>query len=143
VNTPYRFLIVDDNSDSRFLLVKTLLRKFPTALVLECHDCDTALSTARTDKLTAIVTHRTYDCDGTDLVALLRKANSAVPIVMVSGIDRTPQALAAGANAFLNYDQWLRIGTVVGDVIAADESLAPFAREVVLPTASVRTAGAN
>jgi hypothetical protein len=32
---------------------------------------------------------------------------------MVSGIDRSEAALAAGANAFLPYDEWLRIGTVV------------------------------
>jgi DNA-binding NtrC family response regulator len=115
--SPLRFLVIDENADSRFLLVKTLLRKFPHALLQECHDFQTAVSTARTDHLTAIVAHRTYDCDGISLVAALREANGVVPIVMVSGIDRTPQALAAGATAFLNYDEWLRIGTVVGDAI--------------------------
>lgn len=117
MKSPLRFLIVDENADSRFLLVKTLLRKFPEAVLQECHDFNTAVSTAQTDKLTAIVAHRTYDCDGINLVTALRQANPAVPIVMVSGIDRTPQALAAGANAFLNYDEWLRIGTLVSDVI--------------------------
>ena len=122
---PFRFLVVDENADSRFLLVKTLLRKFPQALLQECHDFDTAVSTARTDKLTAIVAHRTYDCDGIDLIATLRQANASVPIVMVSGIDRTPQALAAGANAFLNYDEWLRIGTIVANVIGQPEEAPP------------------
>jgi CheY-like chemotaxis protein len=121
VKAPFRFLVVDENADSRFLLVKTLLRKFPEALLQECHDFQTAVSTARTDQLTAIVAHRTYDCDGINLIAALRKANASVPIVMVSGIDRTPQALAAGANAFLNYDEWLRIGTIVSNVIGQSE----------------------
>jgi DNA-binding NtrC family response regulator len=125
VKSPLRFLIVDENADSRFLLVKTLLRKFPEAVLQECHDFNTAVSTAQTDKLTAIVAHRTYDCDGINLVSALRKANTAVPIVMVSGIDRTPQALAAGANAFLNYDEWLRIGTLVSDVIEKPQETVP------------------
>ena len=118
---PYRFLVIDENADSRFLLVKTLLRKFPNALLQECHDHQTALSTAQTDKLTAIVAHRTYDCDGINLIASLRQVNPTVPIVMVSGIDRTPQAIAAGANTFLSYDEWLRIGSVVGEVIGHEE----------------------
>lgn len=136
VQSPLRFLVVDENADSRFLLVKTLLRKFPQALLQECHDFDTAVSTARADKLTAIVAHRTYDCDGINLITALRQANASVPIVMVSGIDRTPQALAAGANAFLSYDEWLRIGTIVGDVIGLPEETLPKAR-------SPETAGPN
>jgi hypothetical protein len=36
----------------------------------------------------------------------------------VSGFDRSQVALAAGATAFLNYDEWLRIGTVVSDLLA-------------------------
>lgn len=117
MKSPGRFLVVDENADSRFLLVKTLLRKFPSALLQECHDADTAIATAQSDKLTAIVAHRTYDYDGVTLITMLRRANPTVPIVMVSGIDRTPQALAAGANAFLNYDEWLRIGSVVSEVL--------------------------
>lgn len=121
MKSPGRFLVIDENGDSRFLLVKTLLRKFPSALLQECHDADTAIATAQSDKLSAIVAHRTYDYDGVTLIAMLRRANPTVPIVMVSGIDRTPQALAAGANAFLSYDEWLRIGTVVSEVLAKPE----------------------
>ncbi len=121
MKSPGRFLVIDENADSRFLLVKTLLRKFPSALLQECHDADTAIATAQSDKLSAIVAHRTYDYDGVTLIAMLRRANPTVPIVMVSGIDRTPQALAAGANAFLSYDEWLRIGTVVSEVLAKPE----------------------
>jgi hypothetical protein len=39
-------------------------------------------------------------------------------LVMVSGIDRRQTALAAGANSFLHYDEWLRIGTVAGELLA-------------------------
>lgn len=102
--------------------MKTLLRKFPSALLQECHDAGTAIATAQSDKLTAIVAHRTYEYDGVTLIALLRQANPTVPIVMVSGIDRAPQALAAGANAFLNYDEWLRIGSVVSEMLKPEDA---------------------
>jgi CheY-like chemotaxis protein len=108
-----KFLVIDDNHDSRFLLTKTLLRKFPQAIVQECQDSQPAEAEARNGKLDAIVAHRAADMDGLTLIRLLRQANAAIPIVMVSGIDRTADALAAGATEFLNYDQWQRIGSVV------------------------------
>jgi CheY-like chemotaxis protein len=108
-----KFLVVDDNHDSRFLLTKTLLRKFPQSIVQECQDSEPAQTEARNGQLDAIVAHRSADMDGLTLIRTLRQANPAVPIIMVSGIDRTAEALAAGATEFLNYDQWQRIGSVV------------------------------
>lgn len=116
---PHRFLVVDDNADSRFLLVKTLMRKFPRALLQECRSGEAALATANSDKLTAIVAHRGYEEAGLPLVRRLRDAAPQVPIVMVSGVDRSQEALAAGADAFLHYDEWLRVGTVVAEAIEA------------------------
>jgi cobyrinic acid a,c-diamide synthase len=52
------------------------------------------------------------------LVRILRAIDANVPIVMVSGIDRRQTALAAGAYAFLHYDEGLRIGTVVIELLA-------------------------
>lgn len=114
----FHFLVIDDNADSRMLLVKTLMRKFPSAIVSECQQGDAAVKIAQTEKLNGIVAHRTYDYDGESLIALLRKANPSVPIVMVSGHDRSAKALAAGADAFLHYDRWLEIGTVLTEVLA-------------------------
>jgi CheY-like chemotaxis protein len=57
--------------------------------------------------------------DGLTLIRLLRQANHNVPIVMVSGIDRTKSALEAGATTFLSYEAWLRIGTVVAELVSA------------------------
>ena len=53
-----RFLVVDDNADGRSLLTRTLLRKFPQSLATECGDADTAILTAREEKLDAIIVHR-------------------------------------------------------------------------------------
>lgn len=122
-----RFLVVDDNADSRMLLARTLMRRFPEAVVLECQHGDTAVRIAEREQLNAVIAHRTFDYDGETLIALMRRVNPAVPIVMVSGYDRSARALAAGANAFLNYDGWLNIGTVVADVMESAQKTSPNA----------------
>jgi DNA-binding response OmpR family regulator len=127
--SPHKFLIVDDNPDSRFLLVKTLLRKFPQAILQETQDGQSALSLAQSDGLDAAVVHRAADVDGLTLVRMLRRVNQAMPIVMVSGIDRTNEAIEAGATSFLNYDAWLRIGTVVAEHVLARRARASSAVE--------------
>jgi DNA-binding response OmpR family regulator len=115
--SPPRFLVVDDNGDSRFLLVKTLLRKFPGAVIVEAQTAEAAMSVAGAGSLTAIITHRTMDMAGIELVRCFRQQNSRVPILMVSSIDRTDDALAAGANRFMSYDEWLRTGSIVEEMI--------------------------
>ena len=122
---PPVFLVVDHNCDSRFLLVKCLLRKFPNAVVQEAKDGESALTMARRGGLTAIISHRTTEMLGVELVEKFREADVSVPIVMVSGIDRTQPALAAGADRFLLYDEWLRIGTVVQELLAERDTHGP------------------
>lgn len=122
-----KFLIVDDNADSRFLLVKTLVRKFPQAVIQECTDGDVAVALTKSEKLDALVVHRAAEVDGLTLIRMLREARSDIPIVMVSGFDRSKQSIEAGATAFLSYDAWLRIGTVVADLLADAKRARPAA----------------
>lgn len=103
------FLVIDDNRDSRFLLAKTLLRKFPDAILHECETSGDALNAVRSRPLAAIISHRTADTPGIELLLELRAVNPSVPIVMVSGADRKEAALAAGADRFILYDECLRI----------------------------------
>ena len=117
-----RFLVVDDNGDSRFLLVKTLLRKFPNASIKETHDAEEALDLARTSDLTAVITHRTMDMDGLELLRAFREKNPRVPILMVSSVDRAVPALASGANRFMLYDEWLRTGSIVEEMITQQDA---------------------
>jgi CheY-like chemotaxis protein len=118
MDSPKTFLVVDDNADTRFLLVKTLLRKFPEAIIRECIEAAAAVKLAKLDDLSAIVAHRAADMDGISLIRELRAANPHVIIVMVSGLDRTLLAVRAGATCFLNYDEWLRVGTLVMELLA-------------------------
>ncbi len=107
------FVIIDFHAESRYLLVKTLRRKFPEAVIHESDDAEKAIEIARAVNLAAIITHRTFEMEGAELVRRLRDADPRVPIIMVSGMDRSDVARAAGATDFLHYDEWLRIGTVV------------------------------
>lgn len=125
MSSQHKFLIIDDNPDSRFLLVKTLLRKFPQAVLQETQDGESAVSLLRDERPDAVVVHRATDVDGLTLIRMLRKLNAVVPIVMVSGIDRTQTAREAGASTFLNYDAWLRIGTVVSELLTPSAELTP------------------
>lgn len=112
MTTPH-FVVIDFNAESRQLLVRTLRRKFPQAVLHETDDTDKALEVARSVGAVAIITHRTFDMPGAEVVQQLRDAEPSVVIIMVSGMDRETEALRAGADAFLPYDEWLRIGTLV------------------------------
>ena len=137
--SPYTFLIVDDNSDSRFLLVKTLLRKFPQAELKETPNGEAALTLARSSRLDAIIIHRAAEFDGLTLVAMVRTICPATPIVMVSGLDRTRAAIEAGATTFLSYEEWLRIGTVVAGLLATPNERPSATSEPHATTAHVQS----
>jgi CheY-like chemotaxis protein len=113
----HHFLVIDHHHDRRFLLVKSLLRKFPNASIEEVADGEPAIALASERTFAAIIVHRTSEYFGSELVERLRAANPNVPIMMVSSIDRAEDARAAGADAFLLYDEWLRIGSVVKDLL--------------------------
>jgi ActR/RegA family two-component response regulator len=121
------FLLIDDNADNRFLLAKTLLRRYPNALIQECQDSQPALVAARRASLTAAVVHRAADVDGFPMIEMLRGARPTLPILFVSGADARSKAIEAGASAFLNYDAWLNVGVAVDDMLRAADSMPPFA----------------
>jgi CheY-like chemotaxis protein len=122
----FKFLVIDHNPDGRALLIRTLVRKFPEADIIESRDAAHAVATAASVQLNAIITHRTEETDGVAMIRLLRQANAEVPILMVSGTDRSEEALSAGATRFLHYDEWLRAGTVVADLIQQPASATPW-----------------
>src|SRR5437868_6550329 len=112
-----KLLVVDEDNDSRFLLEKTLLRKFTGAAVTGCRMAEAAIRIAQAENFSAIITHRTAELAGSDLVSAFREISPETPVIMVSSIDRREAALKAGATTFLLYDEWLRIGSVVEDLL--------------------------
>jgi DNA-binding NarL/FixJ family response regulator len=117
VEERHKFLIIDDNPDGRALLVHTLRRKYPTAIVQEAADSGAAIDAAAAEKWTAIVAHRGGGMDGESLVRALRAVAPETAILGVSGIDRSQPMMAAGATAFLHYDAWLMAGNAVERLI--------------------------
>jgi DNA-binding NtrC family response regulator len=122
----HEFLVVDDHVDNRFLLTKTLIRKFPNALIQECQESSVAMNAVARRELTAAIVHRAADADGLDLIMNMRAANPMLPILYVSGVDKREQGLRAGATAFLHYDAWLSVGTAVDDMLMNGKTAHPF-----------------
>lgn len=127
---PLHFVVIDDNADTRFIVARSLSKTFPGATIEECADAQRGLEACNAPGVSTAVIHRTTEMTGLYFIQLLRKTNPTVPILMVSGIDRTPAALAAGANQFVPFDQWQRIGLTIAEMIAVQPAAAPVATEV-------------
>lgn len=116
-----KFLIVDDELNSRFLISKTLLRHYPNAVVQECQELDTALEVVRalpaSDHHTVVIAHRTARAEGKEVVAALRAVHPSVPIVWTGKSDQMIQTKSVGATRFLDEQAWLLIGQTVQDLI--------------------------
>lgn len=112
------FLIHDSRADTRFLLVRTLLRKFPGAVLHECVTPERTLELAHRGGLTAAVVHRADHAE-THLLREIRRTNPTAVIIVVASDDQRTSALAAGADRFLHRDEWLRIGSLVEEQLAA------------------------
>jgi ActR/RegA family two-component response regulator len=112
-----KFLVIDYNPDGLALLARTMMRKFPHAMLMQCLEPDAAVAAARAERLDAVVVHRPLLVEGVEMIRLLREVDPDVPILMVSGIDRTNEAIKAGATRFLPFDEWLKVGTVVAEML--------------------------
>ena len=121
------FLIVDFHAESRYLLAKTLRRKFAGAVIHETDDAEKAASVLRSDCVSAVILHRTFESTAAELVHTCRAIKPDVKIVMVSGILRKEDAEAAGVDAFLPYDEWLLLGGIVEKLLSGLHSGAPDA----------------
>jgi DNA-binding NtrC family response regulator len=110
---PRKLLVIDDNSEGGFLLVRSLARRFPGALIQLCKDSRTALESLAKGGTSAVILHKTHGHDAVSLIRSVRNMWPGLLIVAVSGADRSEQVLEAGATAFLNYDQWPTLGHVV------------------------------
>ena len=122
-----KFLVVDDNPDNRFLVSKTLLRKFPNAAVVECQTLETATTFLKQVKVDLVVAHRTPELGDRALIRELRSVHPTVPIIAISSIDRRAEVLAAGANRFHLSDEWLLIGNTAVELLQSDRTnLAPL-----------------
>jgi response regulator RpfG family c-di-GMP phosphodiesterase len=122
---PLQFLIVDENRDNRFLLARTLARKFPAAKIIETGDSDVACTAVADPALSLAIVHRSAHDDCAALIRRLRPLNPRLPLLAVSGYDRREQVMGDGANGFLHYDAWLSVGRVVEELLKDQAGAAP------------------
>lgn len=115
---PRTFLVIAEDPQRLLLISTTLHRKFPNSVVQTCRDSEAAIGVASTTHLDAIITTQSSDLDPVPLVEQLRAASTAPIVAMAAPLDE-PRALAAGASRFLHHEQWLLIGTTVGELLGA------------------------
>lgn len=101
----YKFLIVDDEEDSRFLLRHFLRKGFPAAEVTECASLDEAILVVRKTHFDGIITdHHPGTPDVIGVIREARQQHTGCPILMVTA-SSDPQvhrrAYDAGATQVL------------------------------------------
>jgi len=89
---------------------------------VECTTRESALEESQDLRLSAIICHTVTGMSGLELVPQLRKLRPEIPIVLVANVDREAEAMAAGANRFLRFEEWLRIGTILEELMAAPKT---------------------
>ncbi|MGH2808779.1 MAG: PAS domain S-box protein [Actinomycetota bacterium] len=139
---PLRILIVEDDPDHRYLLVRTLeavyrdrVELLPVASLREAQD---AIDNARFSCLVLDLT--LGDASGTSALEVLR-ARTDRPIVVLTGrAELGVRALEAGANAFLHKEEidTARITRAIEDVLANAAALRERAQfEAIVQTAQL------
>lgn len=117
MSTPRKILVVGDDDHTRFLIAKTLLRRFPQVVLLECIKGSSAVTTATFEPLDLVVVHRADDMSGLDIVRALRRVLPGLPLVLIGAEDRM-DALAAGATRCLSKEDWMQAGSIASEIIS-------------------------
>jgi CheY-like chemotaxis protein len=102
-----RFIIADDDPESRFFVQRILLKLYPDATIAEAGTGEEALELCEwggADLM--IIDHKMPMIDGTALVRELRERQVAIPLVVISDLPQAKDAaLKAGATLFLGKDR--------------------------------------
>jgi len=119
---PFRFVVLDDDADIRFLHRCALTNAFPGCVVAECSSADEALGACKGAPVDAVLTdNQLGGPDGSSFVRAIRQELLRCPVLMVTGNSDprvAERAYAAGATRVFgpedtNFPRYLR--TVLGD----------------------------
>jgi hypothetical protein len=111
-----KFLVVGHSRDNAVLIIRALSRKFPLCDIVQLNKTSEAIGLLSTKHVDAIVVHRAVVSDTVETVSVLRTISRA-PIIALSGADRRNAILAAGATAYLNFDEWMLLGSIVANAL--------------------------
>lgn len=116
-----RFLVLSIDPDTTFFIVRTLLRKFPSAEVTDKGSLAQARDAVHATAYDGIVVHRAAEADAMGAVSDLRKVGPTTPIILLSSTTTPEAASAAGATRFLDPDEWLLVGTLMEKALAGTD----------------------
>lgn len=100
---------------------RTLLRKFPAAVVVECDNTLAALATVTDGPVDGAIVHFNATPEAIEFLQALRRTHPAVPIIAVSGVERSTKALTAGATRFVLAGEWLTLGTLMQELMPSSD----------------------
>jgi hypothetical protein len=114
-----RLLLVGNNLERVQLLAHTLRRRFPHAIIPHAAELETASEFLRTQAYDAVILVIADENRAVEMIGGFRRINPAIPLIVVSPVDRSEMVLAAGATGFLRHDEFLRIGQVIENALGA------------------------
>jgi response regulator RpfG family c-di-GMP phosphodiesterase len=116
-----KFLVLDDSAENRFLLSRTILRRFPRATLIEPNDLAHTLALLKMGGIDLLIVHRTFEHTALEIVQQVRAVDPVTPLIAVSSAARGEEMLAAGASRFHLLDEWLMIGNSAEELLASKE----------------------
>jgi len=118
-----RFTVAEDDEKFLFLLHHTLSTAFPGSSLSTFTNAEDALHHVQNSGTDILITdHAMGAMKGAEMIRILRKGGSSLPIIMVSGSDDAErEAREAGATEFLHKDTALmRVVPEVKKFLAVD-----------------------
>jgi CheY-like chemotaxis protein len=120
----FKFLLVDDDKEKRFLIAHHLAREFEGVSLVECDSGAEAIAHLKNHPVHAVVTDNSMSpVNGLELIIWLRERDPNLPVVMVTGnpeIERV--AIKAGASVVVNSHKFKEVGPILKKLLGEEES---------------------
>lgn len=120
----FKFLLVDDDKEKRFLIAHHLSREFEGASLVECDSGAAAIAHLENNSVHAVVTDNSMSpVNGLELIIWLRERDVNLPVVMVTGnpeIERV--AIKAGASVVVTSHKFKEVGGILRKLLSEEPS---------------------
>jgi CheY-like chemotaxis protein len=120
----FKFLLVDDDKEKRFLIAHHLSLEFEGVRLIECDSGAEAIAHLENHPVHAVVTDNSMSpVNGLELIIWLRERDANLPVVMVTGnpeIERI--AIKAGASVVVTSHKFKEVGPILKKLLHEGES---------------------
>jgi DNA-binding NarL/FixJ family response regulator len=114
---PMRLFVFAHSANERLLYARTLAQAFPQASIAEFGSTASALLAAQAAMPDAALVHFNNSPETVEVIASLRRQCPRLPILAISGVDRTSRALATGATRFMLAQDWRLLGQHISELV--------------------------